>query len=60
MGHEPYFKTPRGMTVYYASQVPGLAAQNDHHVHPAEPRTFRLTLRYAQTYPCVASSHQEE
>ena len=32
---------------FYGSQVPGeLAAQEDRHVHPAEPRTVRVTLRY--------------
>ncbi|MEF7613244.1 TonB-dependent receptor [Aquincola sp. MAHUQ-54] len=30
---------------YYASQVPGRAAQEGRHVHPAEPRAFRVTLR---------------
>ena len=31
---------------YYASQLPGEAAPvADRHVHPAEPRTLRLTLR---------------
>ncbi len=31
---------------FYASQLPGeAAAVADRHVHPAEPRTFRLTLR---------------
>ena len=30
---------------FYASQPRGLAAQDDRHVHPAEPRTLRLTLR---------------
>ena len=30
---------------YYASQPSGLAAQDDRHVHPAEPRSLRLTLR---------------
>jgi len=31
---------------YYASQLPGEAAPvNDLHVHPGEPRTFRLTYR---------------
>ena len=30
---------------FYASQPRGLAAQDDRHVHPAEPRTVRLTLR---------------
>jgi hypothetical protein len=30
---------------FYASQPRGLAAQDDRHVHPAEPRSLRLTLR---------------
>ena len=30
---------------YYASQPPGLDAADDRHVHPAEPRAARLTLR---------------
>ncbi len=30
----------------YASQPRGLAAQVDRHVHPAEPRSLRLTLRW--------------
>ncbi len=30
---------------YYGSQPRGLAAMDDRHVHPAEPRTLRLTLR---------------
>ena len=30
---------------FYASRVPGRAAALDRHVHPAEPRTLRLTLR---------------
>ena len=30
---------------FYGSQPRGLAAVDDRHVHPAEPRTLRLTLR---------------
>ena len=30
---------------FYVSQPRGLAAQADRHVHPAEPRSLRLTLR---------------
>ena len=30
---------------FYASRPRGLVAQDDRHVHPAEPRTVRLTLR---------------
>jgi len=30
---------------HYGSQPRGLAAADDRHVHPAEPRTLRLTLR---------------
>ena len=33
---------------FYASQLPGEAAPvEDRHVHPAEPRTLRLSLRVA-------------
>lgn len=32
---------------FYASQPPGRAAAEDRHVHPAEPRSARLTLRLA-------------
>jgi outer membrane receptor protein involved in Fe transport len=30
---------------FYESQPVGLPAQTDRHVHPAEPRTLRLTLK---------------
>ncbi|MEO8298257.1 MAG: TonB-dependent receptor [Burkholderiales bacterium] len=32
---------------FYVSQLPGQAAQADRHVHPAEPRTLRVTWRTA-------------